>query len=146
MPEARAARSASRSAIRPSADDVYRQTYPRVEAKTAQYYQRYPHDVALVGAIADFIDANDVRLPDGDRLSVRRLQTLGIDFGMKPGFENIHWLIDEAFLDSQQDRLSEHFLAEVMRLTSYDGNPLFVVMQESLYGEGSGATAWSAVA
>ena len=39
----------------------------------------------------------DVRLPDGDRLSVRRFQSLGLDFGMGPGFENIHWLLDEAF-------------------------------------------------
>ena len=56
--------------------------------------------------------ANDVRLPDGDRLTVKRLQTVGIDLGMAPGFENVHWLIDEAF--SSPGRLSDHFLAAVM--------------------------------
>ena len=132
------------AAIRPSADEVYKRTYPRVEAKTRQYYKRFPDDVARIGALADHIEAHDIRLPDGDRLSVRRLQTVGIDFGMKPGFENIHWLIDEAFLDGKSGPLSEHFLAEVMRMTNYDGNPLFVVLQESLYGDGHGATAWAA--
>ena len=132
------------ASITPSADEVYRHTYPRVEAKNQRYYKRYPDDVATIGAIADFIDSHDVRLPDGDWLSVRRLQTIGIDFGMAPGFENVHWLIDEAFVSPARDRLSDHFLAEIMRATSYDGNPLFMVLQESIYGAGPGATNWSA--
>lgn len=130
--------------INATADDVYRCTYPRVAAKTARYYERYATDRAKVGKIADFIANNDVRLPDGDRLTVRRFQTVGIDFGMAPGFENIHWLVDEAFSSSAEDRLSDHFLASVMNLTSYDGNPLFAVLQESIYGQGQGATDWAA--
>lgn len=127
-----------------TAADVYRRTYPRVAEKNARYYRRYPHDRERIGRIADFIAENDVRLPDGDRLTVRRLQTLGIDFGMGPGFENIHWLMDEAFSGSKEDRLSDHFLASVMALTSYDGNPLFAALHESIYGQGDGATDWAA--
>lgn len=130
--------------LAPSADEVYRRTYPRVRAKNAGYYKRYPDDVARVGALADFIASNDVRLPDGDRLTVRRLQTVGLDFGMAAGFENIHWLIDEAFAGSGHDRLSDHFLSSVMGLTSYHGNPLFAAIHEAIYGESEGATAWSA--
>lgn len=132
------------ASITPSAEEVYRRTHPRVEAKTARYYKRYPDDRDTIGELADFITSNDVRLPDGDQLTVRRLQSIGIDFGMAPGFENIHWLIDEAFATPERDRLSDQFLADVMRMTSYDGNPLFAVMQESIYGHGSGATAWAA--
>lgn len=132
------------ASINPSAEEVYRRTYPRVEAKTARYYKRYPDDRQTIGALADFIAGNDLRLPDGDRLTVRRLQSVGIDFGMAPGFENIHWLIDEAFATPERDRLSDQFLADVMRATSYDGNPLFAVLQESIYGHGPGATAWAA--
>ncbi|MFS8049874.1 alpha/beta fold hydrolase [Rhizobium sp. BR 314] len=130
--------------LKPDADEVYRHTYPRVRAKNTAYYKRYPGDVALVGKIADFIDRNDIRLPDGDRLSVRRLQTVGLDFGMAHGFENIHWLVDEAFADTKQDRLSDHFLASMMNLTSYHSGPLFAAIHEAIYGEGDGATAWSA--
>ncbi|MFJ6321397.1 MULTISPECIES: alpha/beta fold hydrolase [unclassified Rhizobium] len=130
--------------LTPDADEVYRHTYPRVRAKNAAYYRRYPGDVALVGKIADCIDGNDIRLPDGDRLTVRRLQTVGLDFGMAHGFENIHWLVDEAFANSGQDRLSDHFLASVMNLTSYHSGPLFAAIHEAIYGEGDGATAWSA--
>ncbi len=136
----------------PSADEVYRRTYPRVEAKTAEFYRRYPLEVHRVGQVADHLAANDVRLPDGDTLSVRRLQTLGIDFGMAPGFDRVHWLFDEAWA-AEPDRtgsLSDQFLAEVAQRTSFDDNPLFAVMQESIYGNGAsaaggtGATDWAA--
>jgi pimeloyl-ACP methyl ester carboxylesterase len=130
------------ASLRPSADEVYRRTYPRAASKTARYYKRFPDDVARVSALADFIDGNEVRLPDGDRLTVKRLQTVGIDLGMAPGFENVHWLIDEAF--ASEGQLSDHFLAAVMGLTSYDGSPLFAVLQESIYGHGHGATRWAA--
>ena len=59
------------ASLRPSADEVYRRTYPRAAGKTARFYKRFPDDVARVAALADFIDGNDVRLPDGDRLTVK---------------------------------------------------------------------------
>ena len=127
-----------------TADDIYRRTYPRVAAKNREYYQRYPADRDRIARIADHLQANDVRLPDGDRLSVRRLQTVGIDFGMAPGYENIHWLVDEAFSDAGETRLSDSFLASVMALTSYDNGPLFAVLQESIYGQDSKPTGWAA--
>lgn len=132
------------SSLDATADDIYRRTFPRVAAKTKRYYDRYPVDRERIGRIADFIGNNEVLLPDGDRLSVRRLQTVGIDFGMGPGFENIHWLIDEAFSSPREDSLSDAFLSAVMGATSYDGNPLFAVLQESIYGQGEKATGWAA--
>ncbi|MER7245300.1 alpha/beta fold hydrolase [Kribbella sp. NPDC000426] len=131
------------ASIDPSAAEVYRRTYPRVEAKNREFYKRYPHNVEQVAAIADRLAAEDVRLPDGDRLTVRRFQSLGIDFGMKPGYERIHWLIDEA-LDG--DELSDTFLSQAMGSSSYAGNPLFAALQESIYGSGEGATGWAAEA
>jgi len=126
----------------PSAEAVYRHTYPRVRAKNEIFYRRYPGDRALVARIADFLDANTVTLPDGDRLTVRRFQSLGLDFGMGPGFENIHWLLDEAF--AAPDRLSDQFLGALMHATAYSGNPLFAAIHEAIYGEGEGATEWAA--
>jgi pimeloyl-ACP methyl ester carboxylesterase len=131
------------ASIDPSASEVYRRTYPRVAAKNREFYRRYPHNVERVGAIADRLAASDVRLPDGDRLTVRRFQSLGIDFGMKPGYERMHWLIDEAF---DGDELSETFLSQVLARSSYSDGPLFAALQESCYGSGSGATGWAAEA
>ncbi|WP_329459354.1 alpha/beta fold hydrolase [Streptomyces sp. NBC_01497] len=135
------------ASVTPDATDVYRHTYPRVEAKNRIYRERYPHDVDVLGRVADRVAAGDVRLPDGDVLTVRRLQTLGLDFGMKPGFERVHWLVDEAFADGPGDaeRLTDTFLAGVRERTAFDTNPLFAALQESVYASGSnGPTAWAA--
>ncbi|MFC4223338.1 alpha/beta fold hydrolase [Lysinibacter cavernae] len=133
------------ASVTPDAAEVYRRTFPRTEAKNREFYARFPQDEAQLARIADRLSVGDVFLPDGDLLTVRRLQTVGIDFGMKPGFERVHWLIDEAFVGSDGDELSDTFLAQVANLTSHASAPLFAALQESIYGnEGAGATGWAA--
>ncbi|MFC4010481.1 alpha/beta fold hydrolase [Nonomuraea purpurea] len=125
-------------ALEPDAAEVYRRTYPRVAAKNAAFYRRYPHHAETTARLADRLASGEVLLPDGDVLSVRRLQSLGIDFGMKPGYERMHWLLDEA------EGLPETFLHQVLARSSYADNPLFAALQESIYGSGPGASAWAA--
>jgi pimeloyl-ACP methyl ester carboxylesterase len=122
-----------------TAEKVYELTYPRVEAKNREYYTRYPEDVALVRRIADHVDENDVRLPDGDRLTARRLQVLGLAFGMSDGYERVHWMLEMAFHGSQ---LSDTFRYGVMATTGFIDNPLYA-LQEYVYGQGA-PTAWAA--
>ncbi|WP_022882649.1 alpha/beta fold hydrolase [Gryllotalpicola ginsengisoli] len=134
------------SVTRPDAELVYRRTYPRVEAKNAEYRRRYPHDVAAIERIADRLAASPVTLPDGDVLTVRRFQTLGMGFGMKhPGYEQVHWLVDEAF-DWKGEELDDGFLAQVAAATDFATNPLYAVLQEAIYASGpdAGPTAWAA--
>lgn len=112
------------------AEDIYRRTYPRVAAKTARFYKRHPQNIERVAALADLLADCDVRLPDGDRLSVKRLQTLGLNFGMGPGFETVHWAFDEALVGGG---ISSTFLTYVMDQTCFRGNELFAVLQEAIY-------------
>ncbi|MDR5701559.1 alpha/beta fold hydrolase [Agromyces aerolatus] len=126
----------------PDAAEVYRRTFPRVLEKNHRFRERAPHLTERIGRVAELLASQDVRLPDGDRLTVRRLQTLGLDFGMGPGFERVHWLFDEAFADRGETRLSETFLASVGLVTGFASNPLFIALQESIYGPGP--TAWAA--
>ncbi len=123
-----------------SADEVYARTYPRVAAKNGQYYRRYPQDVAAVRALADHLASTDVRLPDGDRLTVDRLRLLGLAFGMSDGFEKVHWLLDEAW---HGDGLADGFRYGVMTETGFVDRPIFA-LQEFTYGQGALATAWAA--
>jgi hypothetical protein len=76
---------------------------------------------------------------------VRRLQTLGHGLGTRTGPEQLHWLFEEA-LEDGGDQLSEVFLDGVAQRTSYWDNPLYVVLHESIYASGSGATGWAAEA
>lgn len=133
------------ASLRPDARELYRRTYPRVAARTRRFYERFPDDVARVAAVADVLAATDVRLPDGDRLTVRRLQTLGHGLGTKTGLEQLHWLFEEAF-EEGTDQLAEPFLESVAQRTSYTENPLYAVLHESIYASGPGATSWAAEA
>ncbi len=128
------------------AREVYRRTYPRVAGKVRRFYERYPGDVARFGQMADRIAAGPVALPDGDRLSVRRLQTVGQVLGTGAGAEELHWLAEEALDDDAPTGLSDTFLDQVARRTSFWDNPLYAAVHESIYGSGAGATGWAAEA
>jgi pimeloyl-ACP methyl ester carboxylesterase len=122
-----------------TADDVYRLTFPRVAARTREFYRRYPDDRHALRRIADHLDSNDIRLPDGDRLTTRRLRLLGQGMGFSDGFEKLHWLLEDAW---HGDQLSEHFCYEVMLLTGFVEGPIYA-LQEFTYAQG-GASRWAA--
>lgn len=123
-----------------AADQVYALTYPLVAARNADLYREFPGDAALVRRIADRLSTEDVRLPDGDRLTVPRLRLLGNLFGGATGLAQLHWILDEAW---HGDRLSDTFLHEVQRLTAFTDVPLFA-LQECTFGQGGRPSAWAA--
>jgi pimeloyl-ACP methyl ester carboxylesterase len=123
-----------------TAAQVYARTYPRVAAKNAEFYRRHPGDRAIVRGIADHLAGQDVRLPDGDRLTVARLRTLGSAFGMSDGYDSVHWLREEAW---HGDELADGFRYQVMAATGFLDQPLFA-LQEYCYGQGAGPTGWAA--
>ncbi|OLZ64120.1 proline iminopeptidase [Streptomyces sp. IMTB 2501] len=125
-----------------TADDVYAATYPRVRDKVTAFYARYPGNRDLVRRIAGLLDRRTVRLPDGDRLTVRRLRTLGLMLGMGDGAARLHWLLDEAL--GADGELSATFLQQVMHLTGLVDNPLFAVLQEACFAQGGKPTDWAA--
>lgn len=125
-------------------DDVYRATYRRVRGKNQKYFARYPDDVQRARDIADFLAANDVRLPNGDRLSVRRFQQLGMPFGASDGFEKVHYLLEEAFVEGAHGpEISLAFLRGYDYLMPFEPSPIYAVFQELCYTEGAAAN-WSA--
>jgi hypothetical protein len=72
------------------------------------------------------------------------LQLLGLAFGFSDGFESVHYLLEEAFIDGRNGvELSFSFLRGVDYALPYESNPLFSLLQEALYCEGS-ASRWSA--
>ncbi|MCU7729242.1 alpha/beta fold hydrolase [Actinoplanes sp. KI2] len=123
-----------------TAEQVYARTYPRVAAKNAEFYASFPGAAAAVRRIADHLAADDVRLPDGDRLTVERLRFLGNTFGMSDGYAQVRWLLDGAWHGEQ---LSDGFRYEVMTRTGFIDQPLFA-LQEYCYGQGTGPTNWAA--
>jgi len=132
------------ASLEPDAAAVYARTFPRIAAKNQQFQARHPHLIPRIARIADLLEAEDVRLPSGDRLTVRRFQTLGFDFGMKVGFDRVHWILDEAFVDAAETKLSDTFMHTLENETGFHTNPLFIALQEAIYGPGP--SNWAAQA
>ncbi|TAG47278.1 MAG: alpha/beta fold hydrolase [Betaproteobacteria bacterium] len=127
-----------------TADDVYRNTYPRVRAKNEAYYARYPDDVARVKLIAKHLIENDVRLPGGARLTARRFLQLGMPFGMSDGYEPLHYWLEEAFVEGASGpEINWNFLKTIEHEQFLETNPIYALLQEGCYTQGV-ASRWSA--
>ena len=123
-----------------TADDVYRRTYRTVAAKNAAHYERYPADEESAALVAQYLAGHDVRLPNGAPLSVEAFQSLGHMLGMSTGSNELHYLLEDPFAG---DELSDAFLYAVQAKLSYAGGPLYALLQEACYAQGS-ATRWAA--
>ena len=117
-------------------DDVYAATYVRAIAKNRIYFERYPNDRTRVAEIHRRLDAEDVRLPSGDRLTSRRFTQLGGWLGDDHGFELLHHVLELPFG-------SNAFLHDVEEAVRFTRNPIYATLHESSYADGV-ATRWSA--
>ena len=117
-------------------DEVYAATYERVLAKNRAYYERYPEDRERVVRIAERLESEDVRLPSGDRLTLRRFRNLGQGLGMSYGAEQLHYILELPFG-------SPAFLHDVEASFPFARNPIYAVIHEACYAPGL-ATRWSA--
>jgi pimeloyl-ACP methyl ester carboxylesterase len=118
-------------------DDVYRATYARTLAAGRRYYERYPADRERVRALQERLDAGDLRLPSGDRLTPRRLRQLGGMLGMSAGAQRLHHILE---LPAE----SPAFLHDVDAALGFARNPLYAILHEASWADGGAATHWSA--
>ena len=123
-----------------TAEDVYRATYPRVAAKTAAHYERYPGDAERARRVARHLRERDVTLPNGQPLTVQAFQSLGHMLGMSTGSHTLHYLLEDPFAG---DELSDEFLlAAQSRITTH--NAIYALLHEACYAQGKGSTGWAA--
>jgi pimeloyl-ACP methyl ester carboxylesterase len=123
-----------------TAEDVYRVTYPRVAAKNAAHYERYPDDADRARQVAQHLAENQVRLPNGAPLTVEAFQSLGRILGESTGSDRLHYLLEDPFAG---DSLSDPFLYEVQSRLSFASRPLYALLHEACYAQGV-ATKWAA--
>jgi len=133
--------------LQPGPDEVYRRTYRRVMTRNKRFYSRYPGDVERVREIvAHLHEQGGVPLPGGGVLTARRFLSLGLGLGTGSGMESMHWLLESAFVDVDGKReLDYRFLVNVEAMQSFDTNPIYWILHESIYcGTETGASRWSA--
>ncbi|KAJ1994390.1 hypothetical protein GGI25_003789 [Coemansia spiralis] len=126
-------------------DKVYIATYKRMISRNKQYYEKYPRDIDRVRMIMRHLNDICVELPDGGRLSPRRFQQLGLEFGFMGGFENVHKLVLAAASDLEAtNKLSTRTLGLITGLQSFDRNPLYCILHEAIYCQKGNPSLWSA--
>jgi pimeloyl-ACP methyl ester carboxylesterase len=117
-------------------DDVYAATWERMAERNRRYYARFPDDLARMRSLLARLEAEDVRLPGGDRLSADRLRAHGNKLGMSDGPEALHYVLE---LPSG----SPAFLHDVADPLGVARNPIYAILHEACYADG-GVTDWSA--
>ncbi len=117
-------------------DDVYAATWVRVREANERYHARYPGDRDRLASVLERLDAEDVRLPNGDRLTARRFRQLGMWLGDNAGFEKLHHVLELPLG-------SPAFLHDVQHAMGWERNPMYATLHESSYADGV-ATRWSA--
>jgi pimeloyl-ACP methyl ester carboxylesterase len=117
-------------------DDVYRATYAGTIEASRAHFTRYPGDRERVRELHRRLEADDLRLPSGDRLSSRRLRQLGGSLGFSASSEKLHYVLELA-------PESPAFLHDVDAALPFARNPLYAVLHEACWADG-GTTRWSA--
>jgi pimeloyl-ACP methyl ester carboxylesterase len=123
-----------------TADDVYRVTYPIVAERNRRHYERFPADADRARAVARHLASHEVIMPGGGRLTVPAFQSLGRMLGASSGSDTLHYLLEDAFAGAV---LSDAFLARVAAELSFAEAPLYALVHEACYAQGS-ATRWAA--
>jgi pimeloyl-ACP methyl ester carboxylesterase len=108
--------------ITATAEEVYTRTFTRAASRTRQYYARYRQDEVGIARLVDYLGEQPVVLPHGDVLTPHRLRSLGALFGMRYGFETLHWLLDDAWVGEE---LHPMFLYDVQAATGFIDNVLY---------------------
>ncbi len=126
-----------------TAREIYEGTFPIMEERNRQYFEKFPMDKDRLVRLSRHLQENDVRLPNGDRLTPRRLQLLGIKLGFVGTAEEIHYLLEEAFVSARGKPVVGHaFRKGLQDSIRFDSNPIFAILHEAIYAQGS-ATCWA---
>ncbi|WP_206079947.1 alpha/beta fold hydrolase [Propioniciclava coleopterorum] len=130
------------------ADDVYALTYAQTARRNADLGRAFPWLPGTIADVARHLGDTEELLPTGERLSARRFLQIGIKLGAASGFAAMPYLLEDPFVSVRGERrLRDRFLAEVGGVVSFAGNPLYAVLHETIYAQGSashGATRWAA--
>ncbi|KAM3195143.1 hypothetical protein ACQJBY_071298 [Aegilops geniculata] len=134
-----------------TAETVYRACFKQVQQQNEKYYKRFPQDVQVVHEVVRYLSESEgggVLLPSGGRLTPKMLQCLGLaGLGFSGGFERLHYLLervwDPVLVPGAKKNISYYFLKEFDMWVGFDQNPLYALLHESIYCEGS-SSKWSA--
>ncbi|PWA69842.1 Alpha/beta hydrolase fold-1 [Artemisia annua] len=134
-----------------TAESVYNACIDPIVTQNEKYYKRYPQDIQIIHDVVNHLaesEGGGVPLPSGGILTPRGLQLLGLTgLGSSSGFEHLHYLFervwDPILVAGSKKQISYYFLNAFESWLSFDSNPLYALMHESIYCQGA-ASRWAA--
>lgn len=126
-----------------TAVDVYRATHRALDRRVAALDAVHPQVRTGLARIARHLVDHDVRLPTGERLTVARLQEIGVVLGAAGGVDLLGHLVADAW-SVPGEHLSDVFVGAVAQVVSYAGNPLYALVHEAIYAGPGDVTGWAA--
>ena len=114
---------------------VYESLYPTVMERSRRFYRTYPQAQTLVRELLAEVDRKSYILPNGDPLSQRRIQALGIMLGRDDGAGSLFHLLEGSQQRNALDELSTKFLYALQEATSFHTNPIYALLHEAIYCE-----------
>lgn len=123
---------------------VYEAIVPELVRHNICYFQRFPGDQEMLRRICLDSQQNSYLLSDGTRLSPKLIGALGRSLGLMHGMEKIHFLLASAYTGLEpSEPLSEFFLQNFEEMISLASSPIYLLLHESIYCQGSAST-WAA--
>ncbi|PQM37056.1 uncharacterized protein Pyn_03155 [Prunus yedoensis var. nudiflora] len=111
----------------------------------------YPQDIEVVREVVNYLSKSEgggVQLPSGGFLTPKGLQILGLTgLGSSAGFERLHYMFERAWdpiiVPGASKEISYYFLDAFDKWSSFDTNPLYALLHESIYCQGD-SSRWAA--
>jgi pimeloyl-ACP methyl ester carboxylesterase len=130
-----------------AADMVYLSTFEKVIRQNKKFYARFPDAERMSQKVVNFLVQQDecrVVTPCNNYLTPRSFQLLGLGcLGFSGGFEKLFYMMEHAFA-ADGTSLSYGFLKSFDEAMSFDTNPLYAILHESIYCQGNVASGWAA--
>lgn len=132
-------------------EDVYRATYTKALARNEAYFKKYPEDIKALRMINVFLNRQptpgQVNMPAGGVLTMHRVLTFGLMFGMHGGLDAAHALVLRMSTDiDTHGLLTRATLVAIEQFFPLDTAPMYALVHEAIYCYTRGvASNWAAM-
>ena len=100
--------------------------------KKIKSFTHFPQAKIQASKIAEYLLDNKVKPPNGDHLSCKRFQQLGLSLGFSDGMATLNYLFEAAFCSK---KLSYSFLKGIFAHQTFDTNPILQFLHEACYAQ-----------
>ena len=126
-----------------SVASIYDTLTDNIIVRNNEFYKQYPKDKQKVKKIVSLLNENPYVLPDGGVFTAERFLDLGMMLGSTGGMDSLHYSLDDPFTDTKENQISYQFVRTTIDRTSFETNPIYAVLHESIYCNGF-ASNWAA--